>query len=258
VGIEFSNLTFSYGAQPVLQGVTMSADYGELVALLGPNGAGKSTMMRCLLGFLRDYGGEIKIDGQEIRKLSRPALAKKVAYIPQAAPVVFNYTVLDTVLMGATGSLGLLSSPGAELKDKALELLKSLGAEHLANRGTGELSGGERQLVLLARALIQDAKILVMDEPTANLDYGNQNRVMQQVTSLARRGYLVLYSTHDPNQTLLYATRAITLSGGKLLSDGDPKSTLTESVLETLYNIPVTRQTISVPSGDVEICLPRK
>jgi iron complex transport system ATP-binding protein len=256
MGIELKNLRFSYGSREILKGIDLTADYGQLIALLGPNGAGKSTLMRCLLGFLQDYRGDILLDGQNVRQLRRTALAKKVAYIPQSAPVVFNYTVLETVLMGATGSLGLLGTPGKDLEARSLALLEQLGIGQRARRGCAELSGGERQLVLLARALLQNARILVMDEPTANLDYGNQNRVMEQVSALVAQGYLVLYSTHDPNQALLYATRAVTLWDGRLLTDGPPATALTEEVLQTIYTIDVRRHTL--PDGDttVEICVP--
>lgn len=239
----------------MLRDVSFAAKPGELIALLGPNGAGKSTLMRCMLGFLKNYTGQIRMEGQDIRQFSRGQLSKKVAYIPQSAPAVFNYSVLDTVLMGATNSVGVLGSPGAEQERRALETLESLGIGHLAKRGCEELSGGERQLALLARALIQDARFLVMDEPTANLDYGNQNRVMERVSELAERGYTILFSTHDPNQALLYATRALTLFDGGILTDGVPDAALTETVLKTLYGIDVRR---SILQDGTEVCMPRR
>lgn len=258
MSIEISGLRFSYGERPVLRDVSFTAEPGELIALLGPNGAGKSTLMRCMLGFLKNYTGQIRIDGQEICQLSRGALSKKVAYIPQSAPAVFNYSVLDTVLMGATNSIGMIGSPGAEHERRAMETLESLGVAHLAKRGCEELSGGERQLVLLARALIQDAGVLVMDEPTANLDYGNQNRVMERVSELAGHGYTILFSTHDPNQALLYASRALTLWDGAILTDGPPKLAMTEETLRTLYGIAVRRCTLSASEGGMTVCVPRR
>ena len=254
--IEARDLHFSYGERYVLRGVSFSAEPGELIALLGPNGAGKSTLMRCLLGLTKDYRGAVYIAGEDIRTMSRTALAGKVAYIPQSAPTVFNYTVLDTVLMGVTGRIGLLGAPDAACEAKAMETLESLGVGHLAKRGCGELSGGERQLVLLARALVQDARVLIMDEPTANLDYGNQNRVMQRVLQLVKEGYTVLFSTHDPNQALLYASRALTLWEGRMLTDAAPEQALTENVLETIYGISVRR--CLLPDEDMSICVPRR
>lgn len=258
MGVEISELCFSYGERQVLRGISFDARQGELIALLGPNGAGKSTLMRCMLGFLKDYTGHISVDGQDIRCLSRAALSKKLAYIPQSALPVFNYFVLDAVLMGMAGSVGTLSAPSREHERRAMEILESLGVAHLANRGCGELSGGERQLVLLARALIQNAHILVMDEPTANLDYGNQNRVMEHVSSLAERGYTVLFSTHDPNQALLYASRALTLWNGGILTDGVPDAALTEEILKTIYGINVRCCTVPDTDGGVTVCVPRR
>lgn len=258
MGIEIERLSFSYGTRPILKEVAFSAGAGELIALLGPNGAGKSTLMRCLLGFLKDYTGAIHLDGRNIRAMSRAELAKSIAYIPQSAPAVFNYTVLDTVLMGVTGSVGVLGAPGPEHERRAMELLNGLGVGELAQRGCGTLSGGERQLVLLARALIQNVRILVMDEPTANLDYGNQNRVMEHVSELTARGYIVLFSTHDPNQALLYASRALTLFDGRILTDGAPERALSKETLRTLYGIEIRRHLICDADGGMIICMPKK
>lgn len=256
--VELRNVRFSYGERPVLKGISFSAGAGELIALLGPNGAGKSTLMRCMLGFLKGYTGTISLAGQDVRTLSRAALSSKIAYIPQDSPATFNYTVMDMVLMGITGSLGVFGAPGAAQERRAEETLESLGIESLARRGFLQLSGGERQLALLARALVQDARVLVMDEPTASLDYGNQNRVMERVSELAARGYAVLFSTHDPNQALLYATRALTLWDGRLLTDGPPDRALTEDVIRTLYGIGVCRRSLPDVNGGISICVPRK
>lgn len=242
----------------MLKGISFTAGAGELIALLGPNGAGKSTLMRCLLGFLKNYTGTIFLEGQDVRTMSRAALSSKIAYIPQSSPMTFNYTVMDMVLMGVTGSIGVLGTPGAAQERRANETLESLGIDRLARRGFEELSGGERQLVLLARALVQDARILVMDEPTANLDYGNQNRVMERVSGLAAQGYAVLFSTHDPNQALLYATRALTLWDGRILTDGPPARALTEETLRILYGISVRRCTLPAADGGVTVCVPRR
>lgn len=258
MGVELDHVGFSYGERPVLKGISFTAGAGELIALLGPNGAGKSTLMRCLLGLLKGYTGTISLEGQDIRAMSRAALSSRIAYIPQSAPVTFNYTVMDMVLMGVTGSIGVLGTPGAAQERRANETLESLGVERLARRGFEELSGGERQLVLLARALVQDARVLVMDEPTANLDYGNQNRVMERVSELAGRGYTILFSTHDPNQALLYASRALTLWEGRILTDGPPELAMTEATLQTLYGIAVRRCTLPAGDGGISICVPRK
>lgn len=252
--IEVEDLCFSYGERQVLKNISFSAHEGELIALLGPNGVGKSTLMRCMLGFLKSCSGNILLDGENIRHMRRNELSKRIAYIPQSVPVTFNYTVLDTVLMGVTGSISPLSAPGAAQEAGALEALESLGVAHLARRGVEEISGGERQLVLLARALVQNAHVLIMDEPTANLDYGNQNRVMERTAELAERGYIVLISAHDPNQALMYASRALILRDGCVLCDDTPDRALTEEVLQSVYGIPVRRYTVP----DATVCVPRR
>ena len=183
--IESVNLVFSYKNRQVLRGLDFSAQSGDVVAVLGPNGVGKSTLFRCLLGFLRPLKGGVFIDGKDISSISPAGMASSIAYIPQSISPVFNYTVLETALMGVTNRLGIFQAPKPDDVEKAVEVLDSLGISNLKHRGCGNISGGERQLALLARALVQDAGILIMDEPTANLDYGNNWRVMERVVSLA-------------------------------------------------------------------------
>ena len=158
--IDVRGLTFAYDKVKVLDNMSFSLGSGQLVAVLGPNGAGKSTLFKCMLGLLRHYDGQILLGGRDIRSMGRKEMAKLAAYIPQSEAPVFNYTVKESVLMGTTGTLSPLQSPGEEqlaLTERAMEYL---GIEHMADRGINEISGGERQLVLLARAMAQKAKIL--------------------------------------------------------------------------------------------------
>ena len=197
MSIEVKNLRFRYGARPVIGDVSFTAEKGELLAVLGPNGVGKSTLFRCLLGFLKPVGGEILVDGKELTAYSRRELAKKIAYIPQSHTPAFDHTVLDSVLMGMTAQLRVFEQPGQAQREKAMQMLRALGIEKLSSRGCMKISGGERQLMLLARALVQDASMLIMDEPTANLDYGNSCRVMERVKKLGQTGYTIIFSTHN-------------------------------------------------------------
>lgn len=174
MAIDVRTLSFSYGGAPVLQNVSFSARGGEVIALLGPNGVGKSTLFRCLLGFLKPQRGEVRIDGKALSDFSRRALAREIAYIPQSYSPTFNYTVRESVLMGVTAKLGALEGPTAAQQALVMQMLDQLGIAHLSERGSRKISGGERQLMLIARALVQNARVLIMDEPTANLDYGQQ------------------------------------------------------------------------------------
>ena len=198
MSIEVKNLRFCYGARPVIGDVSFTAEKGELLAVLGPNGVGKSTLFRCLLGFLKPVSGEILVDGKELGAYSRRELAKKIAYIPQSHTPAFDHTVLDSVLMGMTAQLGVFEQPGQAQREKALQMLRALGIEKLSSRGCMKISGGERQLMLLARALVQDASMLIMDEPTANLDYGNSCRVMERVKKLGQNGYTIFFPRTTP------------------------------------------------------------
>ena len=163
MAIEARGLSFSYGGAPVLRDISFSAHGGEVIALLGPNGVGKSTLLRCLLGFLRPTEGEVLVNGRAIGGYSRRSLAREIAYIPQSYSPAFNYTVRDSVLMGVTAKLGALASPGERDHAQVMQTLEELGIAHLANRGSRQISGGERQLMLLARALVQDARVLIME-----------------------------------------------------------------------------------------------
>ena len=217
--IEIKNLSFSYAKDgtPVLENIQTCISAGRLIAILGANGAGKTTLFKCILGFLKQYEGEIVLDGKEIRRCSRKEIAKRVAYIPQSEISVYNYTVFDSVLMGTTGSFSPLSSPKKEQKEITKEALSRLGILHLAQRGINEISGGERQLMLLARAMAQQAEVLVMDEPIANLDYGNQQMVMNQVKKMTEEGYTILFSTHNPEHALQYATHVLAIKAAMSL-----------------------------------------
>lgn len=255
MGINLENISFFYGNHAVLKNVTFSAQYGEFLSVLGPNGVGKSTLFRCMLGALRPDGGHITIDDTPVSELSATQMARRIAFIPQSHNPVFNYSVFEMVLMGTTSQTSVFSSPGrmqAELAENAME---KLGISSLKHRSYGKISGGERQLVLIARALAQQAKILVMDEPSANLDFGNRVRVMQQVRQLAQEGYCVIQSTHDPDQAYLYSDKILALYDGEVLAWGTPKETLCNSLISTLYDVDV--EVCSMRNDTVRICVPK-
>ena len=254
--LEVSGLQFAYKNNPVLKGVDFSADAGRFVCVLGENGAGKTTLFRCLLGLLDGYEGSIHVDGVNGRSLSARDLARKIAYIPQAHTPVFNYSVFETVLMGTNVLTHGLRTPGKDERDTTGQMLEMLDISHLAERSFAELSGGERQLTLIARALAQKSHILVMDEPTANLDYGNQFRVMRRIKQLAGSDYLIILSTHNPEHALLYADYVLVLKEGKALMYGTPEDVLSPETIERIYGVTVELQKVVTTRGMVQVFVP--
>lgn len=254
--LAVSDLSFSYGSRPLLRDISFEAHPGDFIALLGPNGVGKSTLFKCILRFLSGYEGRVTLDGVDTRQLTRKQLARQIAYIPQSSSQVFDYSVLELVLMGAATRLPLFKTPDEGHEREAMEVLESLGIAHLAHAGCDEISGGEYQLVLLARTLLQEAKILIMDEPTANLDYGNQYRVMSRIASLARDDFIIMMAAHDPNQVLLHTNRALVVSEGRVLADGEPDTVMTSELLSQLYGIQVHRHAVMDEGRKVPLCVP--
>lgn len=254
--MNIEGLNFSYGDVKVLKDVDFRAHRGQLVALIGPNGAGKSTLFKCILHFNKDYEGKIYLDGRDMKQMSRAEIAGKIAYIPQTTTPVFNYPVIDIVLMGMTGGLKPLESPKKKHIEKAERTLEDLGVLYLRDRGFARISGGERQLVLLARAMVQDARLLVMDEPTANLDYGNQFRVMERIRGLVQDGYTVILSTHNPEHALLFAEKAFVLQNGIVKAAGASKEVLTEELMEQLYDVKVHLVDTVFEGQKAKVCVP--
>ncbi len=254
--IEVKNLSFAYDKELVLDDISFELEPGQLVAVLGPNGAGKSTLFKCLLNLLKKYQGEILLDGQNIRQMNRKDIASVAAYIPQSETPAFNYTARETVLMGTTGTISALQMPGEEQFRIADEAIDYLDIGYLAERGVEEISGGERQLVLLARALAQRAKVLIMDEPTANLDYGNQQHVLKHIKKMANEGYTILLSTHNPEHALQYATHILAIKNHKVLAFGDVKNHLTEDLIRELYGLEVRILEVEIGGKIVRSCIP--
>lgn len=254
--IEVKNLTFAYKVDKILDDISFVAGDGRLIAVLGPNGAGKSTLFKCILGFLKGYKGNIYINGKNISEMSRAQMAREAAYIPQSEIPVFNYTVFDTVLMGTTGMLSPVSSPGEEQMNIAKEAIEYLGIGYMEDRGINEISGGERQLALLARAMAQKARLLIMDEPTANLDYGNQQKVLHAVKKMADSGYTILLSTHNPEHALQYASHVLAIKDHKIIADGRAEEFLNEELIERIYGIKVKITDVEIEGKIVRSCVP--
>ncbi len=231
--IEAKRLSF----KSILKAIDLRCRAGEVTAILGPNGAGKTTLFRCLSG-LYPISGEVRIKGRIITDLSPAEIAKLLALVPQSFEPAFQYSVMDLVLMGRTPYLGLFSTPGEKDLEKARSALESLGIAHLTERVFTELSGGERQLVLLARSLAQGSPILLLDEPTAHLDLRHQVRVLKKIRELAyQRGLTVIMNLHDPNLALLFAHRLVLLKNGRITAEVKPGNGTSKECFEDLYGL---------------------
>lgn len=223
----------------VLKDVSFTISSGEMVAFLGKNGAGKTTLLRIIPSFLTPLGGDVLIDGVPVHSMSLQDKAKAIAYIPQSSQTAFAYTVKESVLMGRSPHISLFSKPSREDERRALEILQELGILALADRPTNEISGGERQLVLIARALMQDAKLLILDEPTSFLDYSNQLLVLEKTYELVKKGYACLYSTHNPDLALAYSTRVLAMDKGKIAFSMKPEELEGSDALSSIYKRPL-------------------
>ena len=235
MSLTVENLSFSYGKHPVLREVSFTAQAGRLLAILGPNGVGKTTLFKCVMGLERRYAGRILADGADLAALTPRERAHRVASIPQAHPLSFRYSAFDMVLMGTSHGLSPFAVPGEKERGAAREAMDRVNISRLAERPFDQLSGGEQQLVFIARALAQQAKILLMDEPTSSLDYGNRLHVLEAARDLAHAGYTVLLSTHDPQHALWYADEALALHEGRVLAQGAPGEIVTPELLQALY-----------------------
>ena len=255
--LEVKNLNFKYTDKLVLNDINFGVKKGSIIGILGENGVGKSTLFKCMLGFLEADSGEILIDGEDINKLDLKERAKKIAYIPQSHHPTFNHEVINVVEMGSNVRMSGFSTPGEDERKKAYEILELLGIERLAERGYKEISGGERQLVLIGRALMQEAKILIMDEPTANLDYGNQIKVLKTCKDLTDLGYTIIQSTHHPQQAFMFFDEVLLMHDHKILGQGNIREVLTEENLKTIYDIDLKIGVLEDNGVDHYILIPK-
>ena len=247
-------LTIGYRDRVVGRGLDVVLQQGEVLALLGPNGGGKTTLLKTLLGILAPRHGEVAVAGRPLAAIPIRERARLIAYVPQLHAPTFAFTVESVVLMGRTAHGNLFSRPSAHDRAVAARALEQFGIAHLASRPYTMISGGERQLALLARALAQEPSFVVLDEPTASLDFGNQGKVLRQMRALAAAGHGVLFTTHDPNHALRAADRAYLLRAGERIAEGAVVSVLTRDQLEALYCAPV--EMVTDPASGATAFLP--
>jgi len=255
--LETRRLDFGYRGHRVGSDVTLGIDAGQVLCLLGPNGSGKTTLFKTMLGLLPAQGGQVLIDGADIASMPRSEVARRVSYVPQAHAAFFPFTVREVVLMGRTAHLKVFSSPSRTDRELAQSALDRLRLASLADSIYTRISGGERQLTLIARALAQNAQVMVMDEPTANLDFGNQVRVMEHIRALADAGIGILLSTHDPDQAFVCADRVALLAGGGLRALGSPREVIDPDNVKALYGVDVDIVQLELPHGGKRsVCVP--
>ena len=234
--LKVENVEFSYTSVPVLTDVCFELAPSEMLGIVGPNGAGKSTLIRCIDRILKPHRGSILLDGEDIQHISMRETAKKLGYIPQSASQVFPSTVFDTVLMGRSPHIGWHSSE--KDNEKVLDVLQMLNIEDLAMRDINETSGGQQQRVFIARALAQEPNILLLDEPTSNLDIQHQLEVMEIIKDLvAKKGISAIMAVHDLNLASRYADRVIIMKGGRIFDAGSPPDVLTPENIRSVYGV---------------------
>ena len=247
--VEGRGLTIGYPDHTVGSGLNVTLATGEVLALLGPNGGGKTTLLKTLLGLIKPKAGDVRLGERLLASTSIRERARSIAYVPQVHIGTFAFTVETVVLMGRSAHGNLFSAPSAHDRAVAEAALDRFGIASLSQRPYTEISGGERQLTLLARALAQEPQFIVLDEPTASLDFGNQGKVMREIRALAASGHGVLFTTHDPNHALRAADRAYLLRDGTCIAEGPVGDVLTLERLAQLYRAPVERLTDPATGG---------
>jgi iron complex transport system ATP-binding protein len=236
--LELTRVSFRYGTRTILTDISFTVQPGQVVGLLGPNGSGKSTLVRLAAGLLRPHAGQVRLDGRDVVSLRRMEIAQRVAVLPQDAPLPETFTGWEVVLVGRTPHLGWLTSEGPADRAIARHALELVNAEAFAARRVGEISGGERQRLLLARALAQEPDVLLLDEPTVHLDLAHQLGTLDLVSSLARTaGLAVLGVFHEINLAAEYCDDLVLLRAGQVIAQGSPATTLTAELMRALYNV---------------------
>lgn len=254
--IETHSLAYGHPGRALGRDIELVVATGEVLCVLGPNGGGKTTLFRTLLGLVPPHGGTISLRGKPLASYTQPERARLMAYVPQASSTPFAFSVREVVLMGRTAHLGLFAKPGTADIDAADAAIAELNITHLADKIFSQISGGERQLALIARALAQQSPLLIMDEPTASLDLGNQSLILHEIMRLKASGRSVLFCTHDPDHAMQVcigaADRALLLHRGNVLALGRPREVITAANLKTLYGVDV--ELIERPSRGQPAC----
>jgi iron complex transport system ATP-binding protein len=255
--VDITDASFSYGVQNVFSNLSFSVNAGEIFCLLGPNGCGKTTLLDCILGFHRLRSGSISIMGKDSGSFRPGQIARSIAYVPQRHERTFPYTVREIVTMGRAAYLSMFEAPSQSDRRIADEALERIGIRYLKNRPYTQLSGGETQLVMIARALVQQTPVVILDEPTAHLDFRHELVIMEVISGLVKTsGLAIIMATHFPNHAFYFQnsginTRIALLHEGGFLSIGPPESVLNEDSVKKLYGVNASVISLETDRGGI-------
>lgn len=257
LAIKIDNLSYQYDkSKKVLSNVSLEIPEKSIVTILGKNGTGKTTLLNCLLGFIENYSGKIFFYDKEQTSFSRKELAQIVGLVPQLSQISFDYTIDEFVLMGCNPTMGYFSVPDKSMQARVDEVLETLGILHLKNRLVNSLSGGERQLVYIARTLAQKPKIIVLDEPTSALDFGNSIKITELLIKLRDSGYTVILTCHDPDFPFIFDGYTVAMLPENAVVFGKSKNILTDELLSKLYGVSIRR--VLIPKSNQYVCIKDK
>jgi iron complex transport system ATP-binding protein len=253
--LRVEDLAFAYeNGNVVFDGVSLGVEKGEVLSILGANGCGKTTLLKCLNSVLKPRSGRVAVDGVDTAGMSRVEIAKRIGFLPQVHVSAYPYTVRDVAVMGRAPYLSIVSSPGAADYKVADESLASLGISHLAEKPYTKISGGERQLALLAMVLTQKPEILLLDEPTSHLDFGNQIKTLTMIRRLSGMGYTVALTSHFPDHAFQLGCKVVIMKDGHIIAEGKAEDVVTEENLRRVYGVEI-RIIYSEDAGS-KVCIP--
>lgn len=252
--LSVSDIHFKHKGEQreILKGISFNAERGSITTILGPNGCGKTTLFKCIWGIWKHYKGQIIFDEKRIDGLSFRKKARIFSVVPQEHEPPFSYSVFDVVLMGRASYVGVFSTPGKKDYEMAQKAIQTVGIEHLADIPYTKISGGERQLTLIARALAQGSPCMLLDEPTSHLDFKNQINVLKKIRKIAKENELVVVMTlHDPNMTGLFSDKIVVINSGVKIAEGSPQDVINEDLIKKVYGVEVRKGNIN---GQSIIC----
>lgn len=235
IQVKLEQIRFSYEKKEILKGIDANFQGPGMYGIFGPNGSGKTTLLKCCMGLLRPQAGKVWVQEKPLKQMNYRERSRQIAYVPQEHQLSFPFTVQEVVLMGRTPYLGGMGSPKKSDVEAADMAMDRIGILHLKDQAYTQLSGGQRQLVLLARAVAQDTPVVILDEPASALDFKNQLLVFEMMREMAQKGKLVIACTHDPNHVKWFCDQALILKDGKILSFGPVEETMNQTCLEQLY-----------------------